>query len=160
MAATTLLCMGKLKEPFYIQAAREYAKRLGGFGSFTILELPEYRLPENPSQAEILAGLAKEAELVREKLPRGCFLAVFTPEGKALTSEQLAERVQKAELGGKSNLCFFIGSSFGMDKSLKDQADLQISLSQMTFPHHLARVMVLEQLYRARSILAGSRYHK
>lgn len=160
MGAVTLLCIGKLKEPFYIQAAGEYAKRLGGFGSFSLVELPEHRLPEDPSQAQISAGLAKEAELVRQKLPKGCWLGVFTPEGMALSSQELAARLQKAELGGKSSLCFLIGSSFGIDEGLKAQADLQISLSKMTFPHHLARVMVLEQLYRAKSILAGTKYHK
>ncbi len=160
MAAITLLCMGKLKERFYLDAAKEYLKRLGGFGAVTLLELPECRLPDNPSGQEILAGLKKEAALVREKLPKGCWLCVFTPEGAALTSEELAKTMQAAALGGKSQLCFFIGSSYGIDEQLKAQANIQVSMSKMTFPHHLARVMVLEQLYRAQSILAGSKYHK
>ncbi len=160
MASMTLFCLGKLKEPFYSKAAAEYQKRLGAFGQFQIVELPEYRLPDNPSEAQIQMGLKKEADMVRAKLPKGCWLCVFTPEGKSVTSEELAHTVKQARLGGKSHLCFLIGSSYGMDARLKTEADCQISLSKMTFPHHLARVMVLEQLYRAESILSGSAYHK
>ena len=160
MAGITLICMGRLKERFYLEAAAEYQKRLGAFGPFQLLELPECRLPEDPGPAEIQAALKKEAEAVRVKLPKGGWLGVFTPEGSMLTSPELAETVSRARLSGRSQLTFLIGSSFGIDPELKRQADCRISLSRMTFPHHLARVMVLEQLYRAESILAGSKYHK
>ena len=121
MFSMTLICMGKLKEKFYIQASEEYKKRLGAFCDFTLLELPEVRLPENPNETQILQGLAKEAEIIRAKVPKG---------------------------------------SFGVDAGLKRQADLLLSMSRMTFPHHLARVMALEQLYRAEAIQAGTKYHK
>ena len=85
---------------------------------------------------------------------------MLTPEGKLLSSPQLAETLARVKTGGKSSACFLIGSSFGMDESIKRMADFRLSMSPMTFPHHLARVMVLEQLYRAEAIQAGSKYHK
>ena len=128
MFSITLICVGKLKEKFYLSASEEYAKRLRGYVDFSLIELPETRLPDNPSPAQIAQGLAKEAELIRAKIPKGAW--------------------------------FLIGSSFGMDPSLKAMADKKLSMSKMTFPHHLARVMALEQLYRAESIQAGTKYHK
>ena len=156
----TLITMGKLKEKFYISAAEEYAKRLSGYCRFTLLELPESRLPENPSPAEITGGLEKEAELIFSKIPKGAWFCVFTPEGKLLSSEGLAEKLSSVKLSGKSSACFLIGSSFGMADRVKARADFRLSMSPMTFPHHLARIMVLEQLYRAEAIQAGSKYHK
>ncbi len=156
----TLITMGKLKEKFYITAAQEYAKRLGAYCKFTLLELPEVRLPEDPSPAEISAGLEKEAELIFSKIPKGTWLCVFTPEGKELSSEAFAAKLGEVKLSGKSSACFLIGSSFGMSPRVKQRADFRLSMGPMTFPHHLARIMVLEQLYRAEAIQAGSKYHK
>ena len=156
----TVLAMGKLKEKFYLEAVEEYAKRLSGFCKFTLLELPEHRLPENPSRAQIEDGLAREARLIREKLPKGAWFCVLTPEGKKLSSEALADTLARVKGEGKSHLCFLLGSSFGIAPEIKALADLRLSFSDMTFPHHLARVMLLEQLYRAESIQAGTRYHK
>ena len=156
----TLITMGKLKEKFYISAAEEYKKRLGGYCRFNLLELPEVRLPEDPSPAEISAGLEKEAEAIFAKIPKGAWFCVFTPEGKELSSEGFAGKLSEVKLSGKSSACFLIGSSFGMAPRLKEMADFKLSMSPMTFPHHLARVMVLEQLYRAEAIQAGSKYHK
>ncbi len=160
MPDITLICLGKLKEKFYISAAEEYTKRLAAYGRFSLLELPEVRLPENPSPAEIAAGLEKEADSIFAKIPKGSWLCVLTPEGKLLSSEALAEKMAQVKLSGKSSLCFLIGSSFGMSPRVKAAADFQLSMSPMTFPHHLARVMVLEQIYRAEAIQAGSKYHK
>ena len=156
----TLITMGKLKEPFYISAAAEYAKRLGGYCKFSLLELPESRLPENPSPAEISAGLEKEADLILSKVPKGSWFCVFTPEGKLLSSEEFAKTLRTVKNSGKSSACFLIGSSFGMAPRVKQRADFKLSMGPMTFPHHLARIMVLEQLYRAEAIQAGSKYHK
>ena len=160
MFEITLLAMGKLKEKFYISAAEEYAKRLGAYCKFRLLELPEVRLPENPSPAEIAAGLDKEAETIFSKIPKGAYLCIFTPEGKLLSSEAFAEKLAQVKLSGKSSVCFLIGSSFGISPKVKAAADFQLSMSPMTFPHHLARIMVLEQIYRAEAIQAGSKYHK
>lgn len=156
----TLIAMGKLKEKFYLSAAAEYAKRLSGYCRFTLLELPETRLPENPSPAEISAGLEKEAELIVSKIPKGAWFCVFTPEGKELSSEDFAQTLAAVKNSGKGSACFLIGSSFGIAPRVKQKADLKLSMGPMTFPHHLARIMVLEQLYRAEAIQAGSKYHK
>ena len=156
----TLITVGKLKEKFYIAAADEYEKRLKGYCSFRIIEIPEIKLPDNPSPAEIAAGLSREAELIRAKIPKSAWFCVLTPEGKMLSSEGLASKLADVKLSGKSSACFLIGSSFGMSDAVKTAADFRLSMSPMTFPHHLARVMVLEQLYRAEAIQAGSKYHK
>ena len=156
----TLICMGKLKEKFYLTAAAEYEKRLKGYCSFKLLELPEHRLPEDPSPAEIQAGLEKEADLILSKIPKGAWFCVLTPEGKIISSEDLAAKMKDVKNSGKSSACFLIGSSFGMAQRIKDKADFKLSMSKMTFPHHLARIMVLEQLYRSEAIQAGSKYHK
>ena len=159
MFDVTLICMGKLKEKFYLSAAAEYEKRLKGYCSFHLIELPEVRLPENPSPAEISAGLEKEAESILAKIPKGCWFCVFTPEGKLLSSESLADKMCDVKISGKSSVCFLIGSSFGIAPRIKQMADFKLSMSPMTFPHHLARIMVMEQLYRAEAIQAGSKYH-
>ena len=156
----TLITMGKLKEKFYLSAAEEYCKRLKGYCNFQIVELPEHRLPEDPSPAEISAGLEKEADLILTKIPKGAWFCVFTPEGKVLSSEAFADKLKEVKLSVKSSACFLIGSSFGMAQRIKDKADSKLSMGPMTFPHHLARIMVLEQLYRAEAIQAGSKYHK
>jgi 23S rRNA (pseudouridine1915-N3)-methyltransferase len=156
----TLIAMGKLKEKFYLSAAAEYEKRMKGYCRFTILELPECRLPEDPSPAEIAAGLEKEADVILSRIPKGAWFCVLTPEGKMLSSEALADKMKDVKLSGRSSACFLIGSSFGIAPRVKEKADFKLSMSPMTFPHHLARIMVLEQLYRAESIQAGSKYHK
>ena len=160
MFSVTLLTVGKLKEKFYLDAVKEYEKRLKGYCQFQLLELPEERLPETPSDGDLRRALQKEAEEVRKRIPKGAWFCVFTPEGKHLSSEELSATLQEVKLSGKSAACFLIGSSFGMAEELKKEADFRLSMSKMTFPHHLARVMVLEQLYRAEAIAAGSRYHK
>ena len=156
----TLITMGKLKEKFYLSAAEEYRKRLGGYCRFQLIELPEHRLPEDPSPAEIAVGLDKEAEQIFARIPKGAWFCVFTPEGKEISSEKFAEKLKEVKLSGKSSACFLIGSSFGMAPQVKARADFRLSMGPMTFPHHLARIMVLEQLYRAEAIQAGSKYHK
>lgn len=160
MFEITLITVGKLKEKFYLSAASEYKKRLSGYCQFKLLELPEVRLPDSPSPAEIATGLEKEAELIQAKIPKGAWFCVLTPEGKLISSENLAQKISEIKVSGKSSACFLIGSSFGIAQKLKDAADYKLSMSPMTFPHHLARIMVMEQLYRAESIQAGSKYHK
>ena len=160
MQKVTIICTGKLKEKFYLDAAAEYAKRLSRFCTLTILELPEERLPESPSPAQIEAALAREADAVRAKLPAGCLLIAMCVEGQERSSEALARYLAEAAARGAGHIVFLIGSSYGMHPSLKQQADLRLSMSPMTFPHHLLRVMLLEQIYRAYQINAGRKYHK
>ena len=160
MFAITLLTVGKLKEKFYMAAVEEYAKRLSAYCRFRLVELPENRLPENPNPSEIAAGLAAEAERIFAAIPKGAWFCVLTPEGTELSSEALADKLRTVKNDGKSAACFLIGSSFGMDVSVKKRADFRLSFGPMTFPHHLMRVMAIEQLYRAESIQAGAKYHK
>lgn len=160
MQKVTILCVGKLKEKFYAEAAAEYMKRLGRFCKAEIVELPEERLPEAPSPALIEAALSKEAAIVTSKLPDSAFVIALCVEGKSYSSEALAALFADSANRGISHVVLLIGSSFGMHPSLKAKADVRLSMSPMTFPHHLARVMLLEQIYRAYQINAGSKYHK
>lgn len=160
MIDVKLICVGKLKEKFYAAAAEEYVKRLGAYCKIAVLELPEERLPDRPSQAQIDAALEKEGERILGKIPGGSVMIALCVEGQTLSSEALAARLEKWTVQGKSQFVFLIGGSYGMHPSVKARADLRLSMSPMTFPHHLARVMVLEQVYRAFKINEGSSYHK
>lgn len=160
MFSITLITVGKMKEKFYLSAADEYIKRLGAYCKFQLIELQETRLPENPNRTEILEGLEKEAEQIRQKLPKNCWFCVLTPEGKELSSEGFAAQMAKVKNEGRSSACFLIGSSFGISEKIKAMADFRLSFGPMVFPHHLMRVMALEQIYRAETIQAGTPYHK
>ena len=159
MQRITVLCVGKLKEKFYADAAAEYCKRLSRYCKIEVTELPEMRLPEDPSPAEIKRALAAEANAIRQKLEGGAVVAMCI-EGQTCSSEALSKKLAAFALEGKSKVTFLIGGSFGLDETLKKQADWRLSMSPMTFPHHLARVMLLEQIYRACQIAEGTRYHK
>ena len=158
MQRITVLCVGKLKEKFYAAAAAEYIKRLGRYCKLEVLELPEVRLPEDPSPAEIQKALSAEADAIRPKLD-GAVVALCI-EGQMCSSEALSKKLAAFALEGKSRVTFLIGGSYGLDETLKKQAYWRLSMSPMTFPHHLARVMLLEQIYRACQIAEGTRYHK
>ncbi len=156
----SLICVGKLKEKFYAQACAEYAKRLGAYCKLEITELSESRLPQNPSAGEIAAALEKEGEAIRGKIAPGSSVVALCVEGKLCSSEALADSLERWAQTGSKRLVFVIGGSYGLHQSVKDLAWLRLSMSPMTFPHHLARVMVLEQIYRAFKIREGSSYHK
>ena len=160
MTGITLICVGKMKEKFYIDAAAEYEKRLGAYAKTEIVELNEVRLPEKPTDGEIEAALSREAEAIRSKIPKGAAVIAMCIEGNMLKSEDVAKMLQKYGGSGVSRLCFIIGGSFGLHESVKKAADVRLSMSPMTFPHHLARVMLLEQIYRGFKINEGGRYHK
>ena len=160
MVQIHMLCIGKLKESFYLEACREYQKRMNAHCKLQITELSEERLPENPSSAQIEAALQKEADGILQKLPKGASLVTLCVEGKLLSSEALSQTLDQWMVQGVSSLAFVIGGSFGLHDSIKQKAALRLSMSPMTFPHHLARVMVLEQLYRSFQIASGTRYHK
>ena len=160
MQKVSIICVGKMKEKFYIEAAAEYVKRLSRFCRLEIVELPEDRLPDDPSQAQIDAALAKEAEAIRAKLPASCYIIAMCVEGKTRSSEELARLMEDSVHQGGSHLVFLIGGSFGLHPSVKALASFKLSMSPMTFPHHLARVMLLEQVYRGYQINNGSKYHK
>ncbi len=146
-----IICVGRLKEKFYISAADEYLKRLGAFCKITVEEVPESKA-DNP--------LLKEAEGIAAKIPQGAYIAAMCIEGKEFDSPEFSKVIEKCALDGNSKLCFIIGGSLGLHESIKQRADLRLSMSKMTFPHHLARVMLLEQIYRAFKISEGGKYHK
>ena len=160
MQKVTILCVGKLKEKFYADAVSEYSKRLSRFCKLDIVELNEERLPEGPSPAQVEAALSKEADAIRAKLPPAAMVIALCVEGKQRSSEELARLMADSASRGASHLVFLIGGSFGLHPSIKELAAVKLSMSPMTFPHHLARVMLLEQIYRAYQINAGTKYHK
>ncbi len=160
MLSVRLICVGRLGEKFWADAVKEYEKRLSAYCRLEIVELPEQRLPQNPTAGEIRQALQKEAALIGDRLPQGAALAALCVEGRPMSSEELAAWLERLAVSGGSRLCLVIGGSCGLDESVKQKAALRLSMSPMTFPHHLARVMVLEQLYRALNINAGGKYHK
>ena len=156
-----IICVGKLKERFYTDAANEYIKRLGGYCKPEIVEIPEHRLPSGkPTIAQIETALEKEAVVIAEKLPPGAYTVALCIEGGEMDSAGLSELLSERATNGVSRLCFIIGGSHGLHESIKEKADIKLSMSKMTFPHNLARVMLLEQLYRAFKIIEGGKYHK
>lgn len=153
-----LIVIGKLKEEYLRSACAEYIKRLGRYCTFELHELDECRLSDNPSDKEIAAALKKEGEQIKR-----CAKGMIVPmciEGKQLTSPELSEKIVSAGVSGQSAVTFIIGSSFGLDPEIKAMGALKLSMSKMTFPHQLARVMLLEQIYRAFQIAEGGKYHK
>lgn len=155
-----IIAMGRLKESYLADACAEYLKRLSAFGKAEVIELPPVKLPEEPSEKQIAAALEAEGEKILEKVPKGAFLTAMCIEGKQQSSEALARTLQNAANGGFGTAVFVIGSSYGLCGKVKNAADLRLSMSEMTFPHQLARVMLLEQIYRAFTITDGRKYHK
>lgn len=154
-----IICVGKLKEKFYTSAADEYLKRLGAYAKVEIKELQETRRASD-SAGEINACLEVDAEKIRAQIPRAAFVTAMCIEGSRLDSERFSQLISDVQVRGISKLCFIIGGSDGLHDSIKKQADFRLSMSDMTFPHHLARVMLLEQIYRAFKISEGGKYHK
>ncbi|MCC8195439.1 MAG: 23S rRNA (pseudouridine(1915)-N(3))-methyltransferase RlmH [Ruminococcus sp.] len=161
MMNISIIAVGKLKESYWREAIAEYSKRISRFAHFEIVELPESRLSDNPSDAEIFSGLENEAKLMQPYLEKkGAYNIAMCVEGKLISSEELASEIDSAGVNGFSNINFFIGSSFELSDSVKKSCKLRISMSRMTLPHQLARVVLSEQIYRALTINAGIRYHK
>ena len=160
MLTVNIICVGSLKESYWREAVAEYAKRLGGFCKFSVIEVDECRLPKPYSDADLSRVIRTEGERILEKIPSGSFVAAMCIEGKEVSSPQLAARLEEIALGGRSRVVFVIGGSYGLSDEVKKRADLRLSMSPMTFPHQLARVMLCEQIYRAFSINADTKYHK
>ncbi len=160
MLNVTLLCVGKLKESYWRDACAEYEKRLGAFCKFRLIEVAEERLPDNPSQAQIAATIEAEGKRLLDQIPKDSAVIPLCIEGKELDSPGLSARMQKLAVEGTSHIVFVIGGSWGLSQAVKSRGNLRLSMSPMTFPHQLARVMVLEQVYRAFQIANGGKYHK
>ena len=159
MMKINVVCIGRLKESYWRDACSEYAKRLGQFCNFAVIELPEHRLSDRPSDAQIESALDEEGDRLLSTATGSVVIALCI-EGKELSSEHLAEKIESYGVRGFSSLSFLIGSSYGLSSRVKQKADFQFSMSPMTFPHQLARVMLLEQTYRAFEILNHGKYHK
>lgn len=155
-----VVCVGKLREQFYIDAFNEYSKRLSAYCKFECVELNETKLGSSPSDKEIAAALDKEAVDIERALGKDAYVIAMCVEGKQLKSEDFAQKINSLAVSGRGRICFVIGGSFGISQRIKQRADMRLSMSEMTFPHHLARVMLAEQIYRAFKIIKGSKYHK
>ena len=156
----TLVTVGKIKEKFYTDAIAEYAKRLSRYCKLEIIQVADEKTPDKASEAEEQQIKDKEGKRILEQIKDGAFMIALAIDGKMLDSVELAEKIDKLGIGGVSQLVFVIGGSLGLSESVLSRADYRLSFSRMTFPHQLARVMLCEQLYRAFSINAGTKYHK
>ena len=155
----TIICVGKLKEKYLEDACKEYKKRLS-HQKLEIIEIPPEKLSDNPSENEIKNALTKEGMKILSKIPNSSRVFALCIEGRQRSSEEFSREIDKIALNGNSNAVFIIGGSFGLSDEVKNAAHEKISMSKMTFPHQVARVMLLEQLYRAVQISKGTKYHK
>ena len=160
MPEVTVVCLGKLKEQYLRDACAEYSKRLSAFCKLKVIELAPERLSENPSQAEIQKALSLEGKKILEKIPDRAAIIAMCIEGRQLSSEELSKKLSAFATQGIGSVAFVIGGSFGLSDEVKEKSVLRLSVSRMTFPHQLFRVMLLEQVYRAFQIQSGTKYHK
>ena len=159
MLNVKLISVGSLKESYLKEAIAEYSKRLSAFCNLEIIELKEHKLPDDPSEGEIRRALAEEAERITKAIPQKAYKIALCVEGKQFSSEELAKKLEDVSLV-IGTICLIIGSSHGIDEMLKSSCDLKLSVSRLTFPHQLMRVMLLEIIYRALNIIKGTKYHK
>ena len=159
MVQLTLLTVGGLREDYFAQASAEYEKRLGAYARVETVSLREEPIPDEDNPAAVAAALRAEGERILARIPRGAYTVALCVEGEMPDSPALARQLDTA-LARTGKLCLIIGSSHGLDPAVKRRADYRLSLSRLTFPHRLARVVLLEAVYRAFTILHGKRYHK
>ncbi len=160
MISINIICLGNLKEKYLKDAVSEYTKRLNAFCKLNVTEIPEYKLPQNPSASQIDICLEQESKSILGKIPKNSYIIPLCIEGKQISSTELSNKISDISLSGKSDISLIIGSSHGLSNEIKNKADFKLSMSKMTFPHQLARVMLLEQIYRAFQISSGGKYHK
>lgn len=160
MMNINFIVIGKLKEKYMKDFSAEYEKRLSGYCKLTVTELEPVKLSDNPSEQEIKNALTKETQMIKAKIPKNSFVFSMCIEGKQMSSEELSKKLEDIALTGKNNITFIIGSSFGLSDEIKQMSDYKFSMSKMTFPHKLARIMLTEQVYRALSITNNAKYHK
>ncbi len=159
MLSVNIICVGKLKESYLREATEEYAKRLKALCKLSVIELPEERVGDDPSDAEISRTVNAESERIMAKLGKGDYVIALCVEGKNISSEELSARLEDISMRS-STVDLIIGGSWGLSDAVKQRADFRLSMGKMTFPHQLFRVMLLEQLYRAFQISRGTKYHK
>ena len=154
-----LICVGKLKEKYWQDACAEYMKRLGAYCKPEVIEVAEERLPAGASAADEKKVIETEGKSLLDKVSKGDYVIALDIKGKELSSEELAQRVNEISFES-SSLAFLIGGSLGLSDEVKQRADAKLSFGRITLPHQLARVVALEQIYRAFKINAGETYHK
>ena len=159
MINVKLIALGNLKEGYLREAFSEYSKRLGGLCRFELIELKEYKLPDSPSDGEIDAALSDEAKRILPLLPPRAYKIALCVEGKQLSSEAFAKKIESVA-ASHGEIIFVIGSSHGLSDKVKSACDARMSISEMTFPHQLMRVIMAEAIYRALNIIKGTKYHK
>ena len=159
MLGISIICVGKLKESYLRQAIEEYSKRMKPLCKLSIIELPEERVGDNPSDAEIRHTVTAESDRILSKVGKGDYVIAMCVEGKNISSEELSEKLEEISMT-HSTVDLIIGGSWGLSDTLKQRADFKLSMGKMTFPHQLFRLMLLEQLYRAFQISKGTKYHK
>lgn len=159
MATIRFITVGTLKEDYLRAAVAEYEKRLSGFCRVESVNLKEAKLPNDPSDAEIKKALAEESKSILAAIPERSYKIAMCVEGKQFSSEELAAKLENA-FSHSNEICFVIGSSHGLDDSVKNTADLKLSVSKLTFPHQLMRVILAESVYRCMNIIKGTKYHK
>ncbi len=160
MLKVRIIAMGKLTVRFFREACDDYLKRMSRAYSVTVTEPKPEMLPRDPTEGDISRALEREAERILEAIPPRAAVVAMCVEGKQLSSEELAARMESYASSGVPEVCFIIGSSHGLHESVKRRAVLCLSVSKMTFPHELFRVLLLEQLYRSSEINSGGKYHK
>ncbi len=161
MLRVNIICIGKIKEKYFTDAIAEYQKRLSAFCKLQIIELAEERIRSNtPNDAQIAEVLDNEGRRILQRIGAGDYVAALCIEGRLLSSEELAETLESVGVAGKSTADFIIGGSYGLSEAVKRRADIRLSMSRMTFPHQMARVILTEQIYRAFEISSGGKYHK
>lgn len=160
MQRVNIVCFGKLKETFWRDAVNEYAKRLSAYCKFTVTEINEEPISQKPSQKEIEQALDTEAAIAMKYISDRSYVFALCVEGIQMTSHELSQKLADIGVKGEGDVVFLIGSSYGMSPKLKQRADCRISFSKMTFPHQLVRVILSEQIYRAYTIMHGTKYHK
>lgn len=156
----TVLCVGKIKEKFYMQAIEEYSKRLSRYCKLDIIELPDEKTPDNAGEQVNIAIKRREGERILVNIRQDDYVIALAIEGKMLDSVELSQYIERLGIEGKSSIVFVIGGSLGLSKEVLDRADYKLSFSKMTFPHQLMRVILLEQIYRAYRIMKNEPYHK
>ncbi len=160
MQSITVISVGKLKDAFFEMASDEYLKRLKAYAKVNVIEIKAGVLPDNPRDSEIEAVLNKEAEEIIKRIPNSARVVTLCIEGKLYSSEDMARLLSDTALSGTSHIVFIIGGSYGLSDRVKSLSQVRLSMSKMTFPHRLARIMLLEQIYRGYKINAGEEYHK
>lgn len=154
-----IMAVGKIKDSWIREGIEEYRKRLGPYCRLEIQEIAEEKLPDNPSNAQILQTLEKEGERLLKGVSDDAWMILLDIHGKHLSSEKLAESFDKLALNGQSQIVFVIGGAFGLSDKLRTRAQMALKLSDMTFTHPMTRLILVEQIYRAFKISRGEKYH-